>query len=262
MGTLTTVSHERSGGISDSTRTAPAMLSPQERRQRNRQEMVTAILNATRDVMRERGVAALSLREVGRRVRLQAPSLYAYFPSKAALYDAVFLMAIRGFRAYRDRNVPKSGPIWDRLYASFASYMQFARENPDLYQLAFERPVPGFVPSDDSMAESVAALRQFDRELEEAVAEGRLAPGVPLDQARDLIIAMNHGLTSQQMANDPDSPIESGRYGRLIPEAIALFQAAWDPKSPARQAGVDAPQGMPATSLKRSQKREDIERSS
>jgi AcrR family transcriptional regulator len=228
--------------MTEPIRSLPTVLSPQERRQRNRQEMISAILDATRDVMRERGVAALSLREVGRRVRLQAPSLYAYFPSKAALYDAVFLVAIRRFRAYRDRNVPKTGSIWDNLHASFSSYMQFARENPDLYQLAFERPVPGFTPSAESMAESESGLRQFHRELEAAVEEGWLAPGVPLNQARDLIIAMTHGLTSQQMANEPDTPIEAGRYGRLIPEAVALFQAAWDPRHPNRQASTDVAQ--------------------
>ena len=54
--------------------------------------------------MREQGVAALSLREVARRVQMQAPSLYAYFPSKMALYDALFLMAVRLRAEYRDRD--------------------------------------------------------------------------------------------------------------------------------------------------------------
>ncbi len=35
--------------------------------------------------MREHGVAALSLREVARRIRMQAPLLYTYYPSEAAL---------------------------------------------------------------------------------------------------------------------------------------------------------------------------------
>ena len=52
--------------------------------------MRRAILAAARAVMREQGVAALSLREVARRVQMQAPSLYAYFPSKMALCDALF----------------------------------------------------------------------------------------------------------------------------------------------------------------------------
>jgi len=87
--------------------TAAPVLSPQERRGRNREEMRRAILDAACAVMREQGVAALSLREVARRVKLQAPSLYAYFPSKMALYDALFVEGIRTFRTYKDPVAPR-----------------------------------------------------------------------------------------------------------------------------------------------------------
>src|SRR5688500_10841450 len=130
---------------------------PAERRQRNREEVRKAILDAARDVMREQGVAALSLREVARRVHMQAPSLYAYFPSKMALYDALFLMAVRLRAESRDRDDEGVTDFWDRLQVRFEGYMRFAQENPDLYQLAYERPVPGFVPSAESLEESFRA---------------------------------------------------------------------------------------------------------
>lgn len=44
------------------------LLSPQERRQRNRQEVIDAILAAAREIMRRDGVAALNLNEVARLV--------------------------------------------------------------------------------------------------------------------------------------------------------------------------------------------------
>src|SRR5258708_16229801 len=71
-----------------------SILSPQERRQRNREEMKNAILEAARQVMREEGVAALNLQEVARRVGVRAPSLYEYFPGKMAIYDALFCMGV------------------------------------------------------------------------------------------------------------------------------------------------------------------------
>ncbi len=204
------------------------VLSPQERRERNREEMQRAILDAARAVMREQGVAALSLREVARRVKLQAPSLYAYFPSKMALYDALFREGIRTYRTYRDPAVQRPGSFREKLYARLEAYMRFAQEHPELYQLCFERPVPGFVPSTASMQESLDMLAQFELELGEASAAGQISPRMPLSQARDLIIAMMHGLTSQHMANDPHLPVGSGRYGGLIPAAVALFGAAWE----------------------------------
>ena len=204
--------------------------SPAERRQRNREEVRGAILEAARAVMREQGVAALSLREVARRVQMQAPSLYAYFPSKMALYDALFLMGVRMRAAYRDRAEAGRDDFWDLLEGRFESYMQFAQENPDLYQLAFERPIPGFVPSAESLEEAFRAPSGLEQMLAAGVAAGQIVLDLPLPQARDLLIGMIHGLTAHHMANEPDLPLGSGRFGSLIPAAIALFRARWDPR--------------------------------
>lgn len=212
--------------------------SPRERRERNREHVAAAILAAARGVMCERGVAGLSLREVARRVGMRAPSLYEYFPSKAALYDALFLMAIRHYRACVEPVRQGQGTFWDRLRVGFEAYMAFAKEHPDLYELAFERPVPGFVPSETSMAESAALLAGFHQEFVEAIEIGWIAPDVPASQARDLAIAMIHGLTAQQVANDPEAPLGTGRYGSLVPTALALFRTSWEPRE-AEVAGMD-----------------------
>ena len=226
----------------------PDILSPDQRRLRNRQEMLNAILDASRAVMRERGVAALSLREVARRVRLQAPSLYAYFPSKAALYQELFLRAVRRFGAYKEGSARRASSFWDRLDSDFTTYMQFAHEQPDLFQLAFERPVPGFTPSEESMAESAATLGGLTKTLEQAIQDGSIQPHVSVTEARDLITAMSHGLTSQHMANEPDLPLGSGRYGSLIPAAVALFRLAWEPKQKSSPDNRNRPEAATAQS--------------
>ena len=210
--------------------TAPASFpTPAERRQRNREAMRAAILEAAGAVMREQGVAALSLREVARRVRMQAPSLYAYFPSKFALYDALFCQAVQRHAAYQEAGSAGLDDFWDQLTARFESYLRFAQENPELYQLAFERPVPGFVPSPESMEQALRAPAAFEQFLAEAVENGDVAPDMPITQARDLLFGMIHGLTAQHLANEPELRIGSGRFGSQIPAAIALFRAKWDP---------------------------------
>jgi len=207
----------------------PTLLAPRERRRRNRDLVVVAILDAARAVIRERGVADLSLREVARRVSMQAPSLYEYFPSKMALYDALFLAGFRLFRARLERDVLGTAPFWEMLRTHFEAYMGFARENPDLYQILFEHPVPGFVPSAESMAEGVPLLDRFTQRIAEAIGSGEIAPGLSAGQARDLAIALMHGITSQHLANDDDGAPGSGRYGGLIGPAIAVLRAAWTP---------------------------------
>ena len=208
-----------------------SILSPKERRERNREEMKNAILEAAREVMREEGVAALNLQEVARRVGVRAPSLYEYYPGKMALYDALFRMGVRLYaERMRGRN-ESTDSFWARSQAGLENYMTFAQEYPELYQLVFERPVPGFVPSEESMAESRRLLAIGDEIVEKGLEQRSIVLGITAEQARDLFIAMMHGLTALHMANEPELPIGSGRFGSLIPAAMALFYAAWEPKS-------------------------------
>ena len=62
-----------------------------DRRARRRQETIEEILDIADEVMTEEGVNGLSLAEVARRLGVQPPSIYKYFPSLMAVYDALFL---------------------------------------------------------------------------------------------------------------------------------------------------------------------------
>src|SRR3954451_20455862 len=73
--------------------TAPVRI---DRRQRRRLETIEEIVDVAVEVMTEHGVGGLSLGEVARRMGMRTPSLYVYFASKNAVYDAVFA---RGWRS-------------------------------------------------------------------------------------------------------------------------------------------------------------------
>src|SRR3954452_19755563 len=62
----------------------------QARRDRRREATKAEILEAAWDLVREHGLAALALRDLAARVGMRAPSLYQYFDSKHAIYDAMF----------------------------------------------------------------------------------------------------------------------------------------------------------------------------
>jgi AcrR family transcriptional regulator len=210
------------------------ILTPAQRRERNRQEMIDGILQVSRDIMREQGAAALNLNEVARRVGVKTPSLYGYFPNKMAIYDAVFRQGMEMFS--EKMTVPEGITGWDSLHYVFEAYMRFAIENPELFQIMFERPVPGFEPSEESMAISLATLNRGRKEMAEVFTEIGIDPGVPTEQAMDLTNAIIHGLTAQHMANEPHLPVGEGRYGSLIPQAVALFKTAWGIDSEDRSA--------------------------
>jgi len=216
-------------------------LAPQTRRERNRAEMREAILEAARAVMRENGVAALNLNHVAARIGIKTPSLYEYFDGKLALYDALFRRGFALFGERMNRALEQEQTWQETLRRAIEAYMQFALDYPELYQLCFERPVPGFVPSAESMRVSWALLQQGTERVERIMRASGGWLGLTPAQANDLGIAMMHGLTAQHLANEPHLPIGQGRYGSLIPAAIALFQAAWNdsPKPIARASTRD-----------------------
>lgn len=211
-----------------------AIISSKERRQRNRErnreEMKAAILDAARAVMREEGVAALNLQEVARRLGMRAPSLYEYFSGKMAIYDALFSLGAKLYAQRLTRLAQQPASLWQHLHAALEGYMSFAQEYPELHQLVFERPVPGFVPSEESLRESRRSLAIGEEILQQDLEQAGMVLRIPLAQARDLVIAMMHGLTAQHMANEPELPVGAGRFGSLIPAAVALFHASWDPQ--------------------------------
>ena len=217
--------------------------------------MKATILDAARAVMREEGVAALNLQEVARRVGVRAPSLYEYFAGKADIYDALFRLGVRLFAERLERLVPTSPSLWDYARASLENYMTFAQDYPELYQLCFERPVPGFVPSEESMNESrQLLLGRADQMIEQGLEQGSLLAGLLPGEVRDLFLAMTHGLTALHMANEPELPVGAGRFGSLIPAAMVLFQASWDPEYAQRAIKTASDSSDPAP---RSQERGD-----
>lgn len=214
--------------VHDASPARPTITSAQ-RRQRNREGMVGSILDAARAVMREQGVAALNLHEVARRVGIRAPSLYEYFPNRAAMYDTLFRLALERYAQHLDHALEGKTDVWEQLEAGITSYMTFAQQFPELWYLLFERPVPGFTPSEQSMDQSRAMLGTMTSYLEKAIASGEMVPGVAVEQARDFVIAVMQGLAASHEANEPQLPVGTGRFGSLIPVAMHVLQAAWKP---------------------------------
>lgn len=197
------------------------------RREKRRQETIEEILAIAREEMREHGVAGLRLGMIAKRLGMRTPSLYTYFESKDAIYDELFR---RGFLAFGQLMVEgpgRAGSAREKLLRSIETYMRFAQENPELYQLMFQRPVPGFVPSEESMAVSLANVALAQAEFEAIFRSGELETDLPVDEARDLCFALQHGLTELHLANNPDKPVGEGRFGKLTAQSVQLLLDAW-----------------------------------
>ncbi len=197
------------------------------RRQQVREETIEKILTIAREEMRAEGVAALSLGTIARRLGMRTPSLYTYFDSKHAIYDEMFRRGFLEFGRYMNERPHQDGALRENLESAMTTYMRFAQENPDLYQLMFQRPVPGFVPSEESMAVSLGQLDAIKDQFTHLLAMEEINLGIPFEAARDLVIAFEHGLTELHLSNNPELPVGEGRFGKLIPQAVQMILDAW-----------------------------------
>jgi AcrR family transcriptional regulator len=197
------------------------------RREQVREETIEKILSIAREEMQKDGVAALSLGTIARRLGMRPPSLYTYFDSKHAIYDALFRRGFVEFGRRMDKRPSQDGSLRQNLHSAMTTYMRFAQENPDLYQLMFQRPVPGFVPSSESMAVSLAQLETAKEQMTQLLAREEISLNLPVEEARDLVIAFQHGLTELHLANNPQLPVGEGRFGKLIDQAVHMILDAW-----------------------------------
>jgi AcrR family transcriptional regulator len=203
-------------------------ISPSPRVQRNRDAAMQAILEAARAIMREEGVAALSMQELARRMDMRAPSLYNYFASKMDVYDTLFRLGMSMYDAHLQEALKASRNAHDEIRIVMESYMSFALENPELYQLCFERPVPGFVPSEESLSLSFGNLEKSYTHV--AQIKKQLDTKLTAQQLVNLIIATAHGVTAMHLANEPHLPIGQGRFGSLMPIFLKIFETAMPAK--------------------------------
>ncbi len=199
-------------------------LSVQERRQRNREEMCAGILAVAREIMREQGVGALNLNEIARRIGITPPALYTYFPSKMALYDALYRLGFRLFMEPEAELWQTTAPDWGRIQAWFALRLALAEEHPDLYHLVFDVPIPGFAPSPESLEEVRRFYDATVRGIAEVIAAGAMRPNLSPEQATDLLLSMRLGIAASHL----------GKRGRLPPperiaRLVAVLRAAWEP---------------------------------
>ena len=172
-----------------------------------RDAKVAEIVESAWRLAREHGIVGVSLHALARDVGMRQPSLYAYFDSKLALYDAMFA---DGNRQLLNRLDAVKLPRQPRpaLKKFMAQFVGFAMEDPARYELLFQRHVPGFTPSTESYVLAEEVLGRVYKLINEA--------GVSEPGDIDCIVAMVAGLMEAQMSNDPGGQRWTRHLNRLI----------------------------------------------
>jgi AcrR family transcriptional regulator len=204
---------------------------PTDRRHVRRAETIEEILGVAVEVMAEQGVAGLSLGEVARRVGIRTPSLYVYFESKHALYDAVFA---RGWHEIDEVMRRVGEPQADEDLAAYAlemaeTFVAWMVRHPVYAQLMSWRPVPGYEPSPESYEIAQAVFDRSTRLMAQLQALGLFrADADPVELLRGWTV-LTSGVMTQQLANAPHEPFEAGTFTTLLPQFVAMFLAHYAP---------------------------------
>ncbi len=159
-----------------------------------REGKISSIVAAAWRLARENGIQLVSLRDLAKAVGMQQPSLYVYFDSKNALYDAMFADGNRQLLATLDAlDLPADPRAALKLY--LGTFAAFAVADPARNSLLFRRVIPGFEPSTESYAVAQQALARIVGVMN--------AAGVTDDGDVDCLVAMTAGLIEAQLSNDP-----------------------------------------------------------
>ena len=112
---------------------------PRIKSEQDREKLRASILDAARTLFVERGIDAVSMREIAKKINYSATTLYHHFADKEALLQAVcdedFLKLASGMH-----QVMQLPDLIARIQALGKGYAMFALQHPNHYRLMFMTP--------------------------------------------------------------------------------------------------------------------------
>ena len=182
-----------------------------------------ACIEAARDVIAERGIENLSLREVARKLGVSHQAPYKHYPSRDHLLAEVMRRCFEGFARHLDARERFEAPAAD-LHALGQQYLRYAAAHPLEYRLMFGTPWPEPADHADLVKDAVHAfdvLRSVLRRMH-GTAKSKEAL-VDLDAM--FIWSSMHGLASIMQANVMDQLNLSKNVSRGAAEHVMQMMA-------------------------------------
>jgi AcrR family transcriptional regulator len=213
-----------------------------DRRQRRRRETIEEVLDIAVEIMAEQGVAGLSIGEIARRMGIRPPSLYVYFPSRMAIYDALFARGAQAILAVMrvwiaGHPVASASTAEEILLDQAEAFVRWSLQHVPYYQLLFWRPVPGFTPSPQAYEPAIRLAELAEEFFTELQLRGLLRDDVSAAQIfRDSTILIS-GVCSQQLSNAPQESFDQGRFTAALPALVSMFARYYQPPAASASRG-------------------------
>ncbi len=186
-----------------------------DRRQREKLELRTKILDAARLLFAAKGYEAVSMRRIAEAIEYSPTAIYVYFADKDTLVRELChedFGALAG--VFRELTAVKD-PV-ERIRRIGQAYVEFGAKYPNHYRLMFMTPKPFHDIEEKDLAtrgqpdeDAYAFLRAT---VVEAIAQGRLRPGVKpnADLVAQTCWAGVHGVVGIELTHGKDKWIDLG----------------------------------------------------
>lgn len=120
-------------------------------------ELRDACIVAAQEVIAERGIENLSLREVSRKLGVSHQAPYKHYPSRDHLLAEVMRRCFQRFAAHLDARPRFEDPTQD-LESLGLQYLAYAREHPLEYRLMFSTTWPASAEQADLVSDATHAF--------------------------------------------------------------------------------------------------------
>jgi len=169
------------------------------------------ILDATVELMAEKGPDAVSMREISAKLKITKPVLYYYFKDKDELIKATFLEGTKHFQELQD-HISKPGlTLEQRLEKIFSNHLEFIRRYPDMPKCALKIMAS---PTDSVLSAMARELKQRNRSALRVMMEKEILPRHGADNIIHMISAVIGYFMIEARENGVAS-LDKGLPGRL-----------------------------------------------
>jgi AcrR family transcriptional regulator len=207
-----------------------------ERRERERGALRERIVEATREILSEEGLGALSIRAIAERIEYAPATIYTHFRDKDDLVRAVVAGGVGVLGRYLREGLAsvREGASGHELQRAVAhAYARFAVENTASFRVMFELPgVPRLdAEPPDQSGLSLAEERPFAlgvAVLKRAVAEGDYRMLGSAEEGALIGWSMVHGLVSLYLSGHFGGNVaDRAQLERLLDAALDTLYEGW-----------------------------------
>ncbi|WP_025763119.1 TetR/AcrR family transcriptional regulator [Dyadobacter tibetensis] len=168
-----------------------------ERKEREREEMRALILEAAQALFLENGYEKTSIRSIADRIEYSPATIYLYYKDKKELMLAIQVYAFSQMNVAFTELSEIRDPL-ERLERMGALYIQFALNNPALYDLMFimEAPMEALECQEDNWINGMQSFDYLTLIIKECLEMGYFSEGTDAEALGLTIWSYIHGLVS------------------------------------------------------------------